>query len=346
MTDSITKPIWKSVIRAVEADPREVTSITGISGVVHPILGLGVDEKRSRVIIVSGDADARAAAMMQSDVQQTFPDVRVVVARPVAVNFAGIATKIVRQIGSPSVFISRLAELMKVGPDSPELATFIEPYLEPIRSVLASSAIDGLAFFIEATRQLSLVDYRKLDSGVDSSGKPIEDLELTFSRLTGNDPTSRDRELGVCPIPLYAFGEDDLDTLTIGRSVEAAVEILRRHEIHQYFFPAPDVTALSLIDRGMVGRNEVVKAVEVAPQLGHPLGDPELVDMRHTVLEMVEALEHDGRYVEGEIDMTLTESGREARATLKFKPRESAVSKLINRANFNFDLHKLFRGGE
>jgi hypothetical protein len=61
---------------------------------------------------------------------------------------------------------------------------------------------------------------------------------------------------------------------------------------------------------------------------------------------MVEALEHDGRYVEGEIDMTLTESGREARATLKFKPRESAVSKLINRANFNFDLHKLFRGGE
>ena len=54
---------WHNIIWAVEAKPRIATSIQGLSGFYHPVVAVGVDEKRRRVIMISGESDARSAAL-------------------------------------------------------------------------------------------------------------------------------------------------------------------------------------------------------------------------------------------------------------------------------------------
>jgi hypothetical protein len=52
----------------METEPRDIRSVRGASGFVHPILAAGVDEGRKRTLIVSGDPDARTAALAQADI--------------------------------------------------------------------------------------------------------------------------------------------------------------------------------------------------------------------------------------------------------------------------------------
>jgi hypothetical protein len=52
---------WHSFLRAVETEPKDVKSLSGASGLSHPLVTLGIDEKRRRVVLVSGESDPRAA---------------------------------------------------------------------------------------------------------------------------------------------------------------------------------------------------------------------------------------------------------------------------------------------
>ena len=88
---------WHNFIRAAEAEPRVATSIQGLSGFSHPVAAVGVDERRRRVIMISGESDARSAALAQGDIQAAMPSVKVVMARPLAINLGQLA-KVISEV--------------------------------------------------------------------------------------------------------------------------------------------------------------------------------------------------------------------------------------------------------
>lgn len=90
LADQSKQHFWRSFLIAVETEPREAHEIRGASGFVHPVLAIGVDEKRSRTVIVSGDFDARMASLAQADIQAADPSTRIVMARPVGINLQAI----------------------------------------------------------------------------------------------------------------------------------------------------------------------------------------------------------------------------------------------------------------
>jgi len=59
--------------------------------------------------------------------------------------------------------------------------------------------------------------------------------------------------------------------------------------------------------------------------------------------EVIDALQDRGLVVEGEIGLEIAPEGRSIRTSLKFKPREGIVSKVINRFSLNIDLKDLFK---
>lgn len=77
---------WSQFLRAVDTDPRQASEICGASGLAHPVLGIGVDDARRRLIVVSGDANGRATALAQADVQAAIKSYRVLFCRPFIVS--------------------------------------------------------------------------------------------------------------------------------------------------------------------------------------------------------------------------------------------------------------------
>ena len=105
--------------------------------------------------------------------------------------------------------------------------------------------------------------------------------------------------------------------------------------------PAADQLALGLIDRGSVSPRSVLDQLVLAPSIGHPQGQMELIPQGTTLPEVIDALQDRGLVVEGEIGLELGSEGRQIRTSLKFKPREGLVSKLINRFSISMDLKNL-----
>jgi hypothetical protein len=61
-------------------------------------------------------------------------------------------------------------------------------------------------------------------------------------------------------------------------------------------------------------------------------------------METVEALEDKGLVVDGEFGVSVTPSGTEVRANVKFRSKEGALSKLWNRVNVNVGLNQVLPG--
>jgi hypothetical protein len=97
------RAFWDGVIRAAGAEPREARLIRGISGLEHPVAGVGVDEDGRRLVVISTAPEARSAAMAQADIQATMQNVQVVVARPVVVDMAAFAKELGAALGRPEI---------------------------------------------------------------------------------------------------------------------------------------------------------------------------------------------------------------------------------------------------
>jgi hypothetical protein len=67
----------------------------------------------------------------------------------------------------------------------------------------------------------------------------------------------------------------------------------------------------------------------------------DLVPQETTLPEVIDALHDRGLIVEGEIGLELATEGRQIRSSIKFKPREGLVSKIINRFSISVDLKNL-----
>ncbi len=151
------------------------------------------------------------------------------------------------------------------------------------------------------------------------------------------DNLAIDRQHGVCPLPLYEFKEADWELMASGGRIEDVQERLKQLDIYQYFFPSPDQIVLGSVEHGITQRNEIVTTVKKAPELGHPLGDSELVPNMTNIPDIIEALADRGYVAEGEHALTVTAKGTTARSSIKFRPRESLLVKLFNRFSVKVD---------
>src|SRR4051794_29013991 len=93
-TASDQRQIWHSFSRALDAELREAQFIPGASGLEHPVQAISVDDKGKRVIVFSSETNARTAALIQGDIQQTMPDVSILVARPVIADLSVLVRRI------------------------------------------------------------------------------------------------------------------------------------------------------------------------------------------------------------------------------------------------------------
>jgi hypothetical protein len=334
----LEKPFWYNIFRAVEAEPKPVTSIRGASGIVHDVVAAGVDESRRRLLVVSGEHDARTAAMAQIDIQAALEHTQVLVARPIALDFTLIAKSIVQFTGQTSFNLNALSTQIKPGGGLPSpLDAVLEQSLAPLK-YLPRIPLNVLAQFMHSLQQLAYLNFNMTEPGDGAASEMIIDLQ----RLTALDPLEGDNHFGVCPVPLYTFSTDEVERLSGDPNLDEVRELLRRHDILQYFFPAADQLALGFVDRGSdTTTKSVLDQLELAPQVGHPYGQLELLPSTTTIADIVDSLQERGLIVEGEVGLEMGPSGRQIRTSLKFKPREGVVSKIINRFSFNFDLKNL-----
>jgi hypothetical protein len=333
------RDFWGNFLRAVETEPRPVPHIVGASGIEHSLLALGVDDVRKRLVLISGDHDARASAMMQTDVQSTMPGTHVVVARPIAIGLPTIAQRIIEITGTSKISMSIFQNASTQEEMQAYLGTLLNRVLpsEVIFKLFNMVPLDILSQILFVIRQLTYIDVQM--AVTDTGGQQLQHLDLTS--LATRDLMKPDRDAGVCPLPLYMFTDEDWGAFQ-SRSRDDLAEHLKALGVYQYFFPAPDHAVLGLIDRTSLVKTDVAPAVQRFVEMGHPIGEPELVRPAPTMLQMIDDLQDKGLVIEGKVNFTLTDEGSKIRGSVAFKPRESAISKLVNQLRLSINIKNYF----
>lgn len=125
--------IWRNISLALGAEPREYAKVVGASGLEHQFLALAIEETKKRLILFSGDPDARTAALIQSDIQATMPSMKVLVTRPIAFDLGEISRKIAYFLGSDQLDYGSLSKMItesQNGVNQEASRQFLEPILE------------------------------------------------------------------------------------------------------------------------------------------------------------------------------------------------------------------------
>ncbi|MFQ5923542.1 MAG: hypothetical protein ACE5M4_11935 [Anaerolineales bacterium] len=341
---------WNSFIRAAEAEPTEPRSLIGASGLHHPVVALGVDDSKKRLIVVSSDPDGRSAALAQSDIQASLQDYQVVSARPIAINLSKVAGGLVDLLGKAEIGQSdlhRISELQNQSEVQKQLMErrmkkLLEVGFLPALQALSYASLNAAAAWQDVIMQLSHLEL--VPAGEDDviqqqpedGSTPIPTIR--FGSLKALDPAELDRQMGICSVPLYEFREDEVELFHSGVDIDAAREILRHHNVLQYFFPPPDHVALGLIETGPLTPDALIEQVSRSPEIGHPLGPPELVSTAIGLHDLVDALGERGLSVEGEVGIELTDDGTRTRASVRFSPREGFLSKLSKIVSVKIDI--------
>jgi len=335
------KLFFHSILRAAETEPRGPTIVRGATGLPHPVYSVGVDEVRRRLLIVSKERDARSAALVHADIQAAVAPVRVLLARVVGTS------------------VAEAIQSLAGGPDWRKqlFSSVAEQRSRSDLAILGFKAYDAGGI----TENLITDFFLNVEMRGSSTGAPAQSFILLYgpgakfhksqtaqeqfniARQLAEDETALDRQLGICPLPLYRFSPEEIELFHQGKDLEAMRNLLRREHVLQYFFPPPDHVALGLIERSSLAAAEVNEHLAQPPELGHPFGEPELTPADVSLAKVVDALQDRGLAVEGEMGMELTPEGKSVRATVRFKPREGFISKLLNRISVSLDLKDLFR---
>jgi hypothetical protein len=336
-TEKNSKEFWDAFGRALRAEPRDYLTVRGSSGLDHFVEAIFVDDKSKRVIIVSAEPNPRIAALMRVDVQAAFAGTRVLVARPIAFDIAAFARQMVQWFGLVNLPLDVLLAHIKAieaQKDDPEAAKKLMSVFSPSGFTFQNITLPIVNQILAAIHQLALLDWQAIMEGF-KQDPPSPIIPLT--NLLTMDSMAVDRQHGICPLPLYEFTENDWELFLSGRRIDDVEERLRALGIFQYFFPPPDQIALGFADRNSASIGTIASAIELAPAMGHPLAEPELVNGRVDPVSIVEQLVDQGLLVEGEIGCEVTEDGNTQRATVRFRPREGLISKLLQRLNVKFE---------
>jgi hypothetical protein len=347
------RTFWDGVVQAAGADPRDARAIRGASGLDHAVAAVGVDEARRRLIVISSAPDPRSAAMAQTDIQALMSNVAVVVARPVVVDMSAVAREVGAAVGKTEFGSADLGRIPK-GETQAETDQLVQaamqPYLEQfgpaIKSVIGAVGVPAVGFLggaLQMFEQLRTVQFSRSTSIGEDGEEITTDFKVEFASLAEEDALAADLRLGVCPLPLFRFSEQELELVSAAPSADQVRDLLEKHDILPYFFPPADHLALGLIDREQPSVESLLPQIETAPAIGHPLGKNEILPPGVALPEVLTVLKEMGLAIEGEQSVELTDEGLAVRTTVKFSPREGLVSKVLNRVNINLNPADWFR---
>ena len=332
--------IWKTFSQAVGAELRENTTIRGVSGLDHAVQAIAVDDKTNRVIIVSAEASPRMAALMQVDVQATIPGSKVLVARPVAVDISNLARKMLEPFGISYIELARAKAYLDNLKDNKmsegDVKTFIESpaknALDNMLSVFSRVELPAMDQIMSIVMQAGILPWKEIGQIFNETAVSGT---LDLKALMANDSIEADLHVGVCPVPLYEFSDSDFEAFLKRGKVDEAREVLKSLGVYQYFFPAADQVALGLIEQGVSVQSSIVNVTQQSPVLGHPFGEIEIVKSPTDLIDMLDQLKGLGYVAEGEQGYEISEKGQVVRSTVKYRPREGFITKLLNRMSFS-----------
>ncbi|RUM00655.1 hypothetical protein [Rhizobium chutanense] len=348
--NSSEQTIWKSFCTALGAEYREHKEIQGSSGLIHPVQAIAVDEVKKRLIVVSAEYNPRIAALMRVDIQATLPDTKVLVARPIAVDLAHTARMLFSDGGGGIDYtkVIKIAQTLGKGKgngkgDKDLLEKQFGPQLTPIFDGIKRSGLPIRSHILHTLEQASSIDWSQLkfSQHTEALGLMLQGIQL----VQGLDNLAEDRQQGICPIPTYEFSDHDWEVFLRGKEIDEIQERLKALNIFQYFFPPKDSFALAMVDNGKGNLPDIAAAAQLAEAGGHELSKNEIVPDVSKLPDILEALKDLGYIAEGEMSWEMTESGENARRSVRFRPRESLMAKLIGQfsAKLNMDLKDLFK---
>ena len=324
---------WTNFIRALEAEPQEVRSIQGASGIEHSVIVAGVDAARRRLILVSHESDARAAAMMQADIQSAFRSVQVLIVRLLALSsdeFARAVSGEKAHDADTKEFLGRYAAWMR---QQPGIRVIPDDLLEDWASAHLSQLSGRLTRIRWDRSETAFEPFPSAQGAAERKGDG-DRHESLLDILKGVDPMEQDRRMGLCPLPVYEFSTVEFEHLQEDSGPEAFKEILYRRHLLQYFFPSADHLVLGLLDLLKVRTvPQLIDRLIKTPDLGHPFGPNELVPAQPSFRDMINELRDSGLVAGEELDLEITERGREIRAGVRLMPREGLLYKILNRVS-------------
>jgi hypothetical protein len=223
-----------------------------------------------------------------------------------------------------------------------ELQSLILDIAKPIIAGVVHLNLRAMNQVVAAVEQGALVDWRRVGEMTGQSGS----LTMPLANLLAVDGMKLDREFGVCPIPVFEFSDDDWEALAAGTSTNVVKDRLVELGIRQFFFPPADTTALGLADRGIRAPDRLRAAVALSPQIGLPYGQLEHVPGIAPLEELLDVLLERNLLVETEIGLEPSVEGFAIRASVRARPREGAISKILQRFNISLNVSpKDFMGG-
>lgn len=326
------------MLKALGTDPQSATSIRGASGYSHDFLAVGVDRQHRRLLVISREPDSRIAAMAQADVQAADTSIHVITARPILFDFSSMIRAAQLATGKKVVTGDELVQT------NPTFAANGPQFMRLMRSDKADDMRWLLTTLLQEMVDQIGIMADNLRANKKNRKKSTALPAAVPAELFAHDALAGDLAVGICPLPLYELSATELDLILSAEDTKAIREMLRTHELLQYFFPPPDHVALGILDRCPTTTSTVPEILSEVPRLGHPFGTPELIAADVPFTEVLNALSSKGLIIEGEVSTELTPAGRIIRSSVRFKPRESILTKLINRLSVSLNLRDLFGG--
>jgi hypothetical protein len=325
MTITADGGFWRSILSSLETRPIEPAPICGASGVRHEVLGVGVDDSRQRLIIITDSMDPKSAAFAQSDIQSLYVDMKVIVARAVLANAYGGLVGLRGMLPKDLILdINHIGHL--IGESVEKEDGWVDAQTKRLADALMKSVTgdpllrphSALAALVQVVAQLSRLNWRNVNFN-DSSKL------LALGPLFNGPIQDIDAELGICPIPVHKMSADEVDNIKSSSGLEPARELLKRIGVFGYFFPEKEELVLGLVDRGVSKEDALTEAIDIARKNGHVLSGN-----KNSLLEVVDSLKSRGMIVSGELGFETTISGQSARAIVKYQPKESLYVKMLN----------------
>ncbi len=343
------KDIWKGFCSALGAEYRDYKQIQGSSGLTHDVQAIAVDDRDKRLILVSAEYNPRIAALMRVDVQATMPDVKVLVARPLAVDLAHTARTVFGdENGALDIHkITELATILAMGEAGQDvLKETYGPALAPFFHAIGRSHLPVLSHILNGVQQAASLDWdglRKADGLAAQTEGFMRITEFFLGQFQALDNLAEDRKQGICPVPTYQFSDQDWEILLQGTRIDEIQERLKAIGIFQYFFPPKDDLALGLIDRGFNTVELIERGMSLAENQGHRIAPNTIVPQAADTPELMDSLRERGLTLEAEFETEeLTPDGKTVRTKLKIRPAEGLIEKLSKIIKLDLSLKDLF----
>jgi hypothetical protein len=327
---------WRPLLLGLGTRPTGTQMLRGATGIDHRVIDVGIDAERRRLVVLNDAPDPMVAAFIQSDLQQGYPEQKVIVTRTSLVDIDSSMREMVTKNGLSSLRLKDLMQMVQSKQISKENSEqFLGTFLQHLMGDPKVQSHSAGAFVLQLINQFTRLNWSSL--AIDNLNESDVTLDTVLSSEGDKDIED---QLGICTMPVYMVTADQLENIKTSQTLDAARELLLQMGVWGYFFPDSAELTLGLVEHGFDTPQKLVDTITLAPKHGHLIAEKEEVPELERVLGDLQAR---GLIVEGEMKVKVSAAGAKTRALVKFKPKESLFVKLKNLASIVVPIAKLFR---